>query len=115
MAGLAEGLHVHAGASRPQMGNDNPQVAGHDNQRGSLIVSRVVVDIGKKVAIAEQKVNPNNPKMMDRELVRVVTPGMPMDDQGLDARESCWLGGIHCNGCSALESVNIPDGVKLIQ
>ena len=40
-----------------------------------------LIALGKKVAIAEQKVNPNNPKMMDRELVRVVTPGMPMDDE----------------------------------
>ena len=53
-----------------------------------------LIALGKKVAIAEQKVNPNNPKMMDRELVRVVTPGMPMDDDGLEARESCWLAGI---------------------
>ena len=53
-----------------------------------------LVEMGHKVAIAEQKVNPNNPKMMDRELVRVVTPGMPLDDQGLDSRESCWLGGV---------------------
>jgi DNA mismatch repair protein MutS len=53
-----------------------------------------LVQLGKKVAIAEQKVNPDNPKMMDRELVRVVTPGMPMDDEGLEARESCWLAGV---------------------
>jgi DNA mismatch repair protein MutS len=50
--------------------------------------------MGFKVALAEQEVDPNNPKIMTRSLTRVVTPGMPWDADGTDARGSCWIAAI---------------------
>lgn len=57
-----------------------------------------LVDSGRKVAIAEQRTDPDNPKLMVRELVRVVTPGVPWDGESIAARESCWLAGAHGSG-----------------
>ena len=50
--------------------------------------------MGFKVALAEQEVDPNNPKLMTRVLTRVVTPGIPWDADGTDARGSCWIAAI---------------------
>lgn len=50
--------------------------------------------MGFKVALAEQEVDPNNPKLMTRVLTRVVTPGMPWDADGTDSRGSCWIAAI---------------------
>ena len=50
--------------------------------------------MGFKVAIAEQQVDPTNPKLMTRALARVVTPGMPWDADGVDSRQSCWIAAI---------------------
>lgn len=57
-----------------------------------------LVESGRKVAIAEQKEDPENPKLMTRELVRIVTPGVPWDGELLEARESCWLAGLYGGG-----------------
>lgn len=57
---------------------------------------RRLVDAGRRVAIAEQKGSapPAGSKLMAREIVRVVTPGIPWDADGLQPRESCYLGGL---------------------
>ncbi|MEC7984487.1 MAG: DNA mismatch repair protein MutS [Myxococcota bacterium] len=47
--------------------------------------------MGYKVALAEQEVDPNNPKRMIRKLTRMVTPGMPWGSDAIDARTSCWI------------------------
>ncbi len=54
---------------------------------------RRLADSGIKVAIAEQREVPGQ-KIMARELVRVVTPGLPWDVEGPDARESCFLAAV---------------------
>ncbi len=52
---------------------------------------RRLVDAGHKVAIAEQRAAPGSTKILERELVRVVTPGLPWDSAALEGREPCWL------------------------
>ena len=61
---------------------------------------RRLVDAGCKVAIAEQKAPPagGRSKLMERHIVRVVTPGVPWDSNALDAREACYLAAIHVQG-----------------
>ena len=58
---------------------------------------RRLVKAGHKVAIAEQKEPPKGtrrPKLMERQIVRVVTPGVPWDPDALEARQSCFLAAI---------------------
>ena len=49
---------------------------------------------GFKVAIAEQRGDPSLGKMLERQLTRVVTPGVPWDSDGLESKESYWLVGV---------------------
>ena len=51
-----------------------------------------LVEAGRKVAIAEQREVPGQ-KMMSRELVRVITPGIPWEADGVEARERSWVVG----------------------
>lgn len=53
-----------------------------------------LVDAGHKVALAEQRPPAPGSKLMRRELVRVVTPGLPWDADAVEARESCFLGAV---------------------
>jgi DNA mismatch repair protein MutS len=57
-----------------------------------------LVDAGYKVAVAEQKPPPPGEKMMRRELVRIVTPGLPWDADDLDSRESCFVAAVCGDG-----------------
>ena len=50
-----------------------------------------LVEHGLKVAICEQVEQANGPKLVKREVTRVVTPGMVLDDDAADARESRYL------------------------
>jgi len=58
---------------------------------------RRLTEAGKTVAIAEQQAAPpgSGSKIMERALVRVVTPGVPWSPDDLDARQSCWLASVH--------------------
>ena len=56
---------------------------------------RRLVEAGHKVALAEQRAPKEGAKLMERELVRVVTPGVPWDPDTVEAREACWLAGAH--------------------
>ena len=62
-----------------------------------------LVQAGRKVAIAEQRAPApgQKTKLMERHIVRVVTPGVPWDSDGLDAREACYLAAIHVRGSHA--------------
>ena len=59
---------------------------------------RRLVDSGHKVAIAEQVETPDVGKggrtIQRRELVRVVTPGIPWDSDQIEAREACYILGV---------------------
>lgn len=60
-----------------------------------------LLEAGRKVAIAEQVEGTAAAKgrtLMDRELVRVVTPGIPWDPEGLEAREPCYLAAVFGRG-----------------
>ncbi len=64
---------------------------------------------GFKVAIAEQRGDPNAKKMLERVLTRVVTPGVPWDTDGLESKESYWLVGIYSK-----HSVKGPFGIAAL-
>ncbi len=49
---------------------------------------------GKKVAIAEQVSDPKLPGIVQREVVRVITPGTTFSEQILEAKENQYLGAI---------------------
>ena len=56
---------------------------------------RRLIDAGHKVAIAEQVEDPRLAKgLVDRQVVRVVSPGVVLDPEGLEAREPNWLLGV---------------------
>src|SRR5919206_4210817 len=49
---------------------------------------------GFKVAICDQVEEPGKSAIVRREVTRVVTPGMVLDDEVLDPRESAWVGAV---------------------
>ena len=70
---------------------------------------RRLADTGVKVAIAEQREVPGQ-KMMTRELVRVVTPALPWDVEGPDARETCYLAALSGSGPVGLAFLDTTTG-----
>ncbi len=76
-----------------------------------------LVEAGVKVAIAEQTEDPaearrRGVKLVSRDLVRVVTPGVPWSPDSVDARERCWLVGLSAGQGRAGESS--PLGLALL-
>ena len=74
---------------------------------------RRLVDDGHKVAIAEQVAEsvPNTKKkLMKRELVRVVSPGVPWDSDQIESREACYLCGISGEGPWGLAFFDVSTG-----
>ena len=73
---------------------------------------RRLVEHGVKVAIAEQVEPPPGTKrtLMERELVRVVTPGVPYDSDQIDAREACFLVGLVGPAPWGLASLDVSTG-----
>ena len=74
---------------------------------------RRLVDEGHKVAIAEQVVDTDpgvKKKLMKRELVRVVSPGVPWDSDQIDSREPCFLCGISGAGPWGLAFFDVSTG-----
>ncbi|MFH1469387.1 MAG: DNA mismatch repair protein MutS [Pseudomonadota bacterium] len=60
---------------------------------------RRLVDAGHKVAIAEQVEDPRLAKgLVERQVVRVVSPGVVLDPEGLEAREPNYLLGVAAGG-----------------
>src|SRR5919197_1097265 len=53
-----------------------------------------LVEKGFKVAICEQVEEPGKSAIVKREVTRVVTPGMVLDDQVLDPREAAYVGAV---------------------
>jgi DNA mismatch repair protein MutS len=52
-----------------------------------------LIDAGQKVAICEQ-LTPPGKGIVKRDVVRVITPGMVLDDEVLDAKENNFLGAV---------------------
>jgi DNA mismatch repair protein MutS len=75
---------------------------------------RRLVDTGHKVAIAEQVADteeaPGKRKLMRRELVRVVTPGVPWDSDQIEAREPCFLLGLSGTGPWGMAFLDVSTG-----
>jgi DNA mismatch repair protein MutS len=53
-----------------------------------------LLEKGFKVAICDQVEEPGKSQIVRREVTRVVTPGMVLDDQVLDPREASYLGAV---------------------
>ena len=53
-----------------------------------------LLEKGFKVAICDQVEEPGKSAIVRREVTRVVTPGMVLDDQVLDPREASYLGAV---------------------
>lgn len=69
--------------------------------------------LGKKVAICEQLSDPNLPGIVERDVVRVITPGTTLDDQLLDQKSNNYLVAIAAQQPDAghgLDPQSDPDG-----
>ncbi len=74
-----------------------------------------VTAAGRKVAIAEQTEDPAEARasgrtLVERRLIRVVTPGVPYSPDDLDARESCYLAAISGRGPVGLAFLDVSTG-----
>jgi DNA mismatch repair protein MutS len=74
-------------------GDDKVPMCGvpHHAARGHVAK---LLEKGFKVAICDQVEEPGKNTLVRREVTRVVTPGMILDDQVLDPREASWLGAV---------------------
>jgi len=73
---------------------------------------RRLVEGGHKVAIAEQVDTPaeGKPKLMRRELVRVVSPGVPWDSDQIESREACFLMSLCVDETCGLAFIDVSTG-----
>jgi DNA mismatch repair protein MutS len=78
-----------------------------------------LVKAGYKVAICEQVSLPNKYGLVDREVVRVVTPGTVLDENALDKKQNNFIVGLSIDGSSlAIAASDISTGyfaVKEVQ
>src|SRR5690349_22104128 len=74
-------------------GDDKVPMCGvpHHAARGYIAK---LLERGFKVAICDQVEPPGKSQLVKREVTRVVTPGMVLDDQVLDPREASYLGAV---------------------
>jgi DNA mismatch repair protein MutS len=94
--------------SRNKGAEDEIPMAGVPHHAASGYVQRLL-ELGHNVAICEQMADPSKVKgIVPREVVRVVTPGIPFDDNGLDAKQNHFLVAIEAHeggyGIAALDS-----------
>jgi DNA mismatch repair protein MutS len=54
-----------------------------------------MVRAGYKVAICEQLTEPGGPGLVERDVVRIVTPGTVLDDNSLEKKENNYIVGLH--------------------
>ncbi len=83
-------------------GDDRVPMCGVPFHAARGYVAKLVA-AGRKVAICDQVEEPGGgrEKLFRRELTRVVTPGMVLDDELLDPKESRWLAAAALQGGSA--------------
>lgn len=60
---------------------------------------------GQKIALCEQTTPPGEGKLVERKVVRILTPGLPVDFRHLDAKELHWLLVIHQRASETFEIV----------
>ncbi|MFO0680020.1 MAG: DNA mismatch repair protein MutS [Polyangiaceae bacterium] len=84
--------------SRNKGAEDAIPMAGVPHHAASSYVKRLT-DQGFKVAICEQMADPSKVKgIVPRAVVRVVSPGIAFDDEGLVARENLFLVAVEAEG-----------------
>jgi DNA mismatch repair protein MutS len=74
-------------------GDDRVPMCGVPHHAARGYVARLL-EKGFKVAICDQVEEPGKGTLVKREVTRVVTPGMVLDDQVLDPREASWLAAV---------------------
>jgi DNA mismatch repair protein MutS len=93
-------LQITLTARHKESGNPIP-MCGVPHHSAASYIARLVRK-GYRVAICEQTEDAaKTKKLVRREVVRIVTPGTPIDPQLLDARESVYLAAV----CSAGETI----------
>ncbi|MGI9068312.1 MAG: DNA mismatch repair protein MutS [Pyrinomonadaceae bacterium] len=93
-------LQITLTARHKESGNPIP-MCGVPHHSAANYIARLVRK-GYRVAICEQTEDASKTrKLVRREVVRIVTPGTPIDPQLLDAREAVFLGAV----CSAGETI----------
>jgi DNA mismatch repair protein MutS len=85
--------------SRSKGADDEPiPMAGVPHHAATGYIARLL-ELGRKVAICEQMADPATVKgIVPREVVRVVTPGLVLDPEVLDARANHYLAAICVEG-----------------
>jgi DNA mismatch repair protein MutS len=80
--------------ARNKGAKDEVPMAGVPHHAASGYVQRLL-DQGFKVAICEQMADPSKTKgIVPREVVRIATPGIAYDDEGLQAKENHYLAAV---------------------
>lgn len=74
-------------------GEDKVPMCGVPHHAARGYVAKLL-EKGFKVAICDQVEEPGKAQIVRREVTRVVTPGMVLDDQVLDPREASYLGAV---------------------
>jgi DNA mismatch repair protein MutS len=74
-------------------GDDRVPMCGVPHHAARGYVARLI-EKGFKVAICDQVEEPGKSALVKREVTRVVTPGMVLDDQLLEPREASYLGAV---------------------
>jgi DNA mismatch repair protein MutS len=93
-------LQITLTARQKESGNPIPMCGVPHHSAGNYIAR--LVRKGYRVAICEQTEDAGKTKkLVRREVVRIVTPGTPIDPQLLDARESIYLAAV----CTAGETI----------
>ncbi len=75
-------------------GLDRVPMAGVPYHAAKRYIARLI-EAGQKVAVCEQLEPPGGKGIVKREVVRVITPGMVLDDDVLEARENNFLGALN--------------------
>ena len=74
-------------------GDDKVPMCGVPHHAARGYVAKLL-ERGFKVAICDQVEEPGKSALVKREVTRVVTPGMVLDDQVLDPREAAYVGAV---------------------
>src|SRR5205823_6819037 len=93
----ARELQITLTARHKESGDPIPMCGVPHHSAANYIAK--LVRRGYRVAICEQTEEPSKgKKLVRREVVRVVTPGTPIDPQLIDARESVYLAAVCASG-----------------
>ncbi|MHB8418671.1 MAG: DNA mismatch repair protein MutS [Myxococcales bacterium] len=91
-------------------GDDKVPMCGVPHHAARGYIARLV-SAGHKVAICDQVEEGGSAKLFRREITRIVTPGMVLDDELLDPRASRWLAAVRQEGgCLAVAFLDISTG-----